>query len=205
MERPARRSGRVEVVVIAVSTGGPVALMAFARALPRDCAVPILIAQHMLPAFVPGLAASLQERSDLLAVMAEDGMLLRPGCIYLAPGNHHLVIERAEHRLVARLDAGPPENGSRPSADPLFRSAARVCGAGALGVVMTGLGADGLAGSREILRVGGQVYAQDEATSAAWGMPGAVVKAGLAERVLPLDELASAVAFRVAARRQALR
>ena len=190
----------VEVVVVGLSTGGPAALSIVAKHLPWDLGAPMLVAQHMLEGFIARFAASLQESSHLYAREATDGMDLVPGCIYLAAGGKHLVAARDGARLVARYDDGPHEHGCKPAADPLFRSAAKTCGAGVLAVVMTGLGSDGVAGCREVIAAGGEVFVQDPATAVAPNMPGAVVGAGLASRVLSPDDLGRAIAQRVAAR-----
>ena len=128
---------------------------------------------------------------------ASDGELARPGEVLLAPGGRHmeLVGDAAQPRM--RLTDDPPENSCRPAADVLFRSAARVWGAGTLGVVLTGMGRDGLAGSRAIVDAGGAVLAQDEFSSVVWGMPGEVVRAGLADTVLPLSQVGVEVALRL--------
>lgn len=186
--------------MLAASTGGPSALFQLVSDLPADLAAPIVVAQHMLPAWLPHFVVSLGEYGSLRARTAEEDMPIEPGCIYVAPGDRHLTLARRNHRLVARLDASPPVNGCRPAADPLFVSAASVCRASVLGVVMTGLGVDGLAGARAIAMAGGTVFAQDEDSSDAWGMPGSVVKAGLAHAILPLDQLAPAIAERAGAK-----
>jgi two-component system chemotaxis response regulator CheB len=120
-----------------------------------------------------------------------------PGRAYLAPGAHHLVVGRGEGGAPwLSLDDGPPENSCRPAADPLFRSAVRAWDGRLLAVVMTGMGQDGLVGATALKAAGGAVLAQDQATSVVWGMPGAVVKAGLADAVLPLGDLAREIAER---------
>jgi len=192
-----RTSSRIEAVAIAVSTGGPLALAQLIPALPADLPVPILVVQHMPALFTRILADRLSGLSALKVREAKDGDLLEPGRVYLAPGGHHLLVGRAGALPVLRLDDGPPENSCKPAADPLFRSAAEAWGAGLLAVVMTGMGRDGCAGAERIRARGGAVLAQDEATSVVWGMPGAVVAAGLAEEVVPLAGLATAIAGRV--------
>jgi len=195
---PAPRStSRIEAVAIAISTGGPLALAQLVPALPADLPVPILIVQHMPPLFTRILADRLSGLSALKVREAKDGDLLEAGQVYLAPGGHHLVVGRAGALPVLRLDEGPPENSCKPAADPLFRSAAEAWGAGLLAVVMTGMGRDGCAGAERIRARGGAVLAQDEASSVVWGMPGAVVAAGLAEEVVPLAGLATAITGRV--------
>ena len=188
---------RVEIVVVASSTGGPQALAAFVPALPKDFPLPVVIVQHMPPLFTQLLAERLDATCPVAVREGVDGGLLEPGVVYIAPGGRHMetVREGAEVRL--RMHDGPPENCCRPAADVLFRSAARCYGSGALGVVLTGMGQDGMLGSQAIHAAGGQVLAQDEATSVVWGMPRAVAEAGLAQAVLPLQELGEEVVRRV--------
>jgi two-component system chemotaxis response regulator CheB len=121
---------------------------------------------------------------------AKDGEALQPGRLYLAPGNCHLLVNGARGTLTARLSSDPPENFCRPSVDPMLRSAAVACEGRVLVAMLTGMGQDGLAGTRRVIDAGGSVVAQDEATSVVWGMPGAVVQAGLCHAVLPLPRIA---------------
>jgi two-component system chemotaxis response regulator CheB len=182
--------GRIDIVAIGVSTGGPNALARIVPALPAAFPVPLLIVQHMPPVFTSILADRLDAQAAVTVREAQRGDLLRPGVAYLAPGGYHLVVRRQGIDVVADLTQTPPEHSCRPSADVLFRSVADVFGPGALAVVLTGMGEDGTRGARAIRDAGGQVLAQDEATSVVWGMPGQVVRAGLANRVLPLDLIA---------------
>lgn len=188
----------VEAVVIAASTGGPSAIETVLRALPTTFAVPILIVQHMPRLFTSALAARLDRVCTLSVHHAEETEVLRPGVVYLAPGDLHLEAAGSRTRSIVRLHRGEALHGCRPAADYLFRSAARVFGAGTLAVVMTGMGHDGLEGSVAVRAAGGAVLAQDQATSAVWGMPGRVSEAGLAEAVLPLNRIASALMERTA-------
>ena len=183
------RRGRAAIVAIGASTGGPRALAEVLGDLPADFPVPIVVVQHMPASFTQQLAMGLARRTPLAVREAHTGAVLAPGTVWIAPGNRHLLVERAglERRCV--LSDAPPENGCRPSVDPLFRSVAETFGPGALGVVLTGMGQDGLAGSREIRRLGGEVLAQDEATSVVWGMPGAIARERVAGEVLPLDAI----------------
>jgi two-component system chemotaxis response regulator CheB len=178
------------VVAIASSTGGPNALSTVLRAIPRDFATPILITQHMPPAFTAALADRLARDSGRPCREAVTGERVLPGHIYVAPGDYHLTVMTREREPVLRVDQGPHENHCRPAADPMFRSVAAVYGPSALAVVLTGMGEDGCRGAREIRERGGRIVAQDEASSVVWGMPGAVVHAGLADAVLPLDRIA---------------
>jgi two-component system, chemotaxis family, protein-glutamate methylesterase/glutaminase len=184
---------QVELVVVASSTGGPNALAELLPKLPADLGVPVLLVQHMPPVFTRYLAERIHSGGPLPAREATDGAPLAPGVILVAPGDYHLEVERREAQLCVRLTQAPAENSCRPAADVLFRSAARVCGDGVLGVVLTGMGQDGLIGSRAIVEAGGRVLVQDEATCVVWGMPKAVEQAGLADEVLPLGDLALAI------------
>jgi two-component system chemotaxis response regulator CheB len=186
----------VDVVLLGVSTGGPDALATVLPALPATFPVPVLVVQHMPPTFTRLLAQRLDGRSTLQVKEAQDGDVVRPGQVLLAPGDFHLRLQRSTGNVVARLDQRTPENFCRPSVDVLFRSAAQVYGAGCLGVVLTGMGTDGARGAGDIVAAGGQVVVQDQATSVVWGMPGAVAQAGLASALLPLADIAAAVARR---------
>ncbi|MCI0539742.1 MAG: chemotaxis response regulator protein-glutamate methylesterase [Verrucomicrobiales bacterium] len=188
---------RIEVLVIGVSTGGPNALAALFAGLAKDFPVPILIVQHMPPLFTRLLAERLAAVSGLSAREGAPGELLQAGEVWVAPGGFHMEVENAPVGVRLRIHEGPPENSCRPAVDVLFRSVGKVFGPRSLAVVLTGMGQDGLRGCHCIREAGGQVLAQDEASSVVWGMPGAVTKAGLAEKVLPLHELAAEINHRV--------
>ena len=197
--QPAGRSvirSRLEAVVIGVSTGGPTALAVLLPALPASLPVPVFVVQHMLPQFSRFLVQRLAPDCKLAVREAMDGEAAQAGTVYLAPGECHLEIRRVGVDPRVALTQGPPENSCRPSVDVLFRSAAQTYGAGALGVVLTGMGQDGLRGSERIREAGGAVLAQDEASSVVWGMPGAVWRAGLATATLPLGEMAREIESR---------
>lgn len=198
----ARRSALhgLELIVLASSTGGPNALVDLFQALPRTLPVPILMVQHMPAFFTQMLAQRLDALGGPRVREAVDGEALVPGTALLAPGDKHLGLVEAPGGPRTRVYDGPRENGCRPAADVLFRDAARVVGGGVLGVVMTGMGQDGALGCEHLRAAGGRVLAQDEETSAVWGMPGAVVRAGFAEAVLPLGALADAIVSRVGRR-----
>jgi two-component system chemotaxis response regulator CheB len=185
------------VVAIGVSTGGPNALAEVLPALPATFPVPILVVQHMPPLFTRFLADRLASKCTLRVKEAEAGMAVEPGQVYIAPGDWHMTVERTTTGVVIRTNQEAPENSCRPAVDPLFRSCAAVYGAGVLGVVLTGMGQDGLRGAEAIHEAGGGVLAQDEATSVVWGMPGYVAHAGLADRVLPLFAIAPEIERRV--------
>jgi len=181
------------VLAIGVSTGGPAALDVLLPELPAGFPLPVLIVQHMPEMFTRLLAERLSRRCSLQVCEAEEGMPATAGSIYIARGNWHmeaLAAVRPGAPATIHLTQDPPENHCRPAVDTLFRSTARVYGSGVLAVVLTGMGYDGLAGSRIIREQGGSVLAQDQATSTVWGMPGAVAQAGLAYKVLPLTAMA---------------
>ena len=194
---PLRHAGRVEIVAIGVSTGGPNALSELVPEFPADFSVPIVIVQHMPPVFTKLLAERLAVKAQIKVEEGAPGQTVQAGHAFLAPGNYHMIVQREEGAVRIRVNQETPENSCRPAVDVLFRSVAETYGAGALGIVMTGMGQDGLRGSERIRQAGGQVFVQDEATSVVWGMPGYVANAGLADKVLPLDELGSEIVRRV--------
>lgn len=184
------------VLVIGVSTGGPAALDIVLPALPADFPLPILVVQHMPELFTRLLAERLNQRCRLQVREAVDGDLVRPGHVLFARGNWHLEVllpARPGMPPSLHLTQGPLENHCRPAVDVLFRSAATAYGPGVLAAVLTGMGSDGLAGARIIRAQGGFVLAQDQPTSAVWGMPAAVIQAGLAQRILPIGAVASEI------------
>lgn len=195
-------TGEIDIVAIGVSTGGPNALAAILPLLPGDLRVPVVIVQHMPPMFTKFLAERLDRQADLTVVEATAGEVLRPGVVYVAPGNFHLVLDRRGQRTFTGLNQDAPENSCRPAVDVLFRSVAGLFGSRALGVILTGMGQDGLRGCEDLRRAGSPVFVQDEETSIVWGMPGFVARAGLAERVIPLPAIASEITRRVAVRDQ---
>jgi two-component system chemotaxis response regulator CheB len=187
------------LVAVGSSTGGPQALAALVRRLPR-LAVPVVVAQHMPAGFTTMLAEHLGRIGPHDAAEAKDGEALLPGMIRLAPGDRHLLVEATATGLSARLTSDPPENFCRPAVDPLLRSAVRATGGRLLAVILTGMGQDGLAGCRAVVAAGGTVFAQDEASSVVWGMPGAVARAGLPALVAPPEALAERIAAMVGER-----
>ncbi|MFN8651634.1 MAG: chemotaxis response regulator protein-glutamate methylesterase [Gemmatimonadales bacterium] len=187
---------RIDILAIGVSTGGPNALAAVIPALPAEFPVPVVIVQHMPPVFTRFLAERLSASSPLTVKEGEDGAVVEPGTVWVAPGNYHMTLRKDGERVRLVLNQEPPENSCRPAVDPLFRSVAQLYGNRALGLILTGMGHDGLAGSEAIRAVGGSIVAQDEATSVVWGMPGAVAGAGLAEAILPLEKVATDLVLR---------
>lgn len=187
---------RPSVVVVGISTGGPNALSEVIPALPANLGVPIVIVQHMPATFTRLLAERLDSKSRVNVREAVGGETLRPGDVYIAPGEHHLVINsNARGDLTLSLDNSAPVNSCRPSVDVLFHSAAKL-GSSVLALVMTGMGQDGFVGARELKSVGAEVVTQDEATSIVWGMPGYVTNAGLSDQVLALGSIAPFIARR---------
>jgi two-component system chemotaxis response regulator CheB len=168
-------------------------LSAVLRGLRHLPPIPIIITQHMPAAFLPVFAEQLGPIIGRPCGEAADGATLQPGCVCVAPGERHLTLERAGAQVLLRLDAGPPENFCRPAVDPMLRSVARAFGPAALVIILTGMGQDGAEGCAAVRAAGGRVLAQDEATSVVWGMPGAVVRRGLADAVVPLEAMASAI------------
>jgi len=187
------RQHRVDIVAIGVSTGGPAALDLLVPAIPADFPAPILIVQHMPELFTRSLADRLSSRSKIAVREALDGEAIMPGTAFIAPGGQHMEVRLAGKSPHIHTHRSAPENSCRPSADVLFRSVAMAYDAKSMAVIMTGMGQDGTAGARQIHACGGIVLAQDEATSVVWGMPGSVVRAGIAHRVLPLRQLASEI------------
>lgn len=177
------------VVVIGVSTGGPTALGAILPEVPADFPLPILVVQHMPPLFTRLLAERLNSTCPLPVAEARQGCAVEPGEILIAPGDFHMRVAGSRNGVKVCLDQSPRQNSCRPAVDALFASIGEVYGGAALAVILTGMGQDGLRGV-EILRArGATILAQDEASSVVWGMPGAVVNAGFADRVLSLHEV----------------
>lgn len=170
--------------------------------LPKNFPVPIVIVQHMPPIFTKFLADRLSSKSQIHVTEAENRQELLPGNAYVAPGDFHMMVERNKNGVRVRTQQEHPENSCRPAVDVLFRSVAEVYQGDTLAVIMTGMGQDGLRGCGRIREVGGQILAQDAATSVVWGMPGFVVNAGLADTVLPLGLLAGEIVRRVAVGRR---
>lgn len=184
---------RPRLLAIGSSTGGPQALAGFVRRLTTPLPVPVVVVQHMPSGFTAMLADHLSRLGGPAAAEARDGEPLRPGRIYVAPGDRHLLVEAGPGGMVARLTADPPENFCRPAVDPMLRSAVAACEGRVLSVILTGMGQDGMLGCKAVAAAGGTVLAQDEASSVVWGMPGAVARAGLAEALLPPEQLAERV------------
>jgi two-component system chemotaxis response regulator CheB len=191
--------GKLKAVVIGVSTGGPTALGVILPKLPAGFKLPILVVQHMPPLFTRLLAERLNNTCNLRVEEAAQGSKVEPGKILIAPGDFHMKIASSEAGVSVHLDQSPRLNSCRPAVDALFASAGEVYGGAVLAVILTGMGQDGLRGSEILKAQGATVLAQDEASCVVWGMPGAVVNAGLADRVLPLEEVVPEI-LRIAGR-----
>jgi two-component system chemotaxis response regulator CheB len=184
---------RLDIVAVGASTGGPNALTTLLGALPADFSRPIVVTQHMPPVFTRYLAEQLDNVSDLKVREARHGDLVEPGVVLLAPGDVHLTFERTSHGVAAVLDHSTPVQFNRPSVDVMLRSINSVYGGHALAVVLTGMGRDGMDGCAAVKADGAVVLVQDRASSVVWGMPGAIHGAGLADRVVPIDQMAPAI------------
>ncbi len=183
-----------EVVVIGISTGGPSALPVVLGGLPLELELPILIVQHMPPLFTASLAESLDRKCPLRVVEGRNGQLVTKGYVYLAPGGKQFKVKRAfDQSLRLMVTDDPPENHCRPSVDTLFRSVAQEYGGRVLAVIMTGMGNDGVAGLRALKNLGAHIIAQDEATSAVFGMPQEAIRAAVVDDILPLERIAPTI------------
>lgn len=195
---PVRRTAQpglepFQIVVIGISTGGPFSLQQIVPALPGDLSTPVAIVQHMPPHFTKSLADRLNTMSELNVVEAEDGMEILPGNVYIAPGGQHLKFAKSGTKVLAKVTPDPQDVLFRPSVDVMFDSANTVFGGNSLAVIMTGMGKDGLEGTRKIKNSGGYVIAQNEESCVVYGMPKAIVDAQLADHVLPLNQIAEAI------------
>ena len=181
---------RPDLIAIGSSTGGPQALFNVLGDLGGLVSQPILITQHMPATFTALLAEHIARTSHIPCTEAEDGEAIRPGHIYLAPGDYHMVAKRGTGCNVLRLTKDDQENFCRPAVDPMLRSLASLYGPRLLVIILTGMGSDGSKGAKMVVARGGTVIAQDEETSVVWGMPGAVANAGVCSAVLPISEIA---------------
>jgi two-component system chemotaxis response regulator CheB len=180
---------RLELVAVGASAGGPSALNRLLSKFPAEYGLPILVVQHIPPEFTAGLVRWLDDTSALRVQVAEQGDILRPGIVYLAPGDSHLTVVRQGSGLSAALVHEPAAARYQPSIDRLFCSVADTCGAAAAGVILTGMGSDGVDGLLAMRRAGAVTFAQDKASSAVFGMPAAAIERGAAAHILPLDRL----------------
>lgn len=187
------RKSRYRAVVIAASTGGPEALSRMLPTLAPVCPVPIFLVQHLPPDFTQYFAYSLARRCGSRVIEAADGTVAEAGVVYVAPSGKHMVLSYQAGCVMIGQNETPPENGCRPAADVLFRSAATAYSGQVLGVVLTGMGSDGAKGAAVLKRAGAHIIVQNEASSVVWGMPGSTVAAGAADQVLPLHEISPAL------------
>ena len=190
---------RLGCLAVGASTGGLHAVTALLRALPARIGAPILITQHLPAVFVPFFARQVEAASGRVVRIAEDGLKLAAEEVVLAPGDAHIRLEQKAASVIVRLDRGAAPGGCLPSVDVMLDSVASTYGRAGLGVMLSGMGRDGLAGSRQLIARGGTIMAQDRKSCAVWGMPRAVTEAGLACAVLPPAELAARIAARVEA------
>lgn len=186
----------IAVLGIGASTGGIHALNQLFARLPVEIGVPILVTQHLPAPFMPVFARQLATVARRETLVGEDGMRLLPDRIIIAPGDAHLAVEPKDEAVVVRLSRAPANSGCRPSVDPMLAALGGVYGRQALGVVLTGMGRDGAEGAARLVACGGSVIAQDEASSAVWGMPRAVFEAGLAGALLSPDKIGRRIAAR---------
>ncbi len=187
-------AGRTRIVVIGTSTGGPQALTQLIRMLPADFPVPVAVVVHMPPGYTESFAARLDGESALSICEARDGLRLGPRQVVIARAGMHLRIAAVGPNLAARLDVSPLTTPHRPAVDVLFQSAVDACGAGVLGVVLTGMGNDGLVGARAIRAAGGTVLTETEASCVVYGMPRAVFEDGMSSGEASLDGMAALIA-----------
>lgn len=181
------------IIGVGSSTGGPQALLKFVNSIKDDLTVPVVITQHMPAAFTKILAAHLSKASGLTCIEVTEDTLLENGKVYVATGDYHMKVIEEGSKKYLKVNQDPPENFCRPAVDPMFRSLAELYGPAVVGVVLTGMGQDGLQGSKMIVENGGTIIAQNEETSVVWGMPGAVSEAGICNAILPLDQLGGKV------------
>ena len=188
-----RRSWRPDAIGIGASTGGIHALGLMLRRLTATFDLPILITQHLPSSFIPVFARQVEAACGRTADIAEDGLVIYPGRIIIAPGHGHMVVQRKGDRLTTRVCSEPAASGCVPSVDPMLSSLAQACEGRALGVILSGMGRDGVIGAQALVDAGGTIYAQDADTSAVWGMPGAVARAGLASLIAQPERLGDAL------------
>lgn len=182
-----------KILAIGSSTGGPQALREVLTGLPKDFSLPIFITQHMPPMFTPMLAQHIEKDTGRPCAEGTDGGIIENGHTYIAPGDFHMTIDKQDGRMIMRLNQEPQEHFCRPSVNPMFRTISEWYGKGVLGVMLTGMGDDGIEGTQQLVDNGGYMIAQDEESSVVWGMPGAVARKDLAHQVLPLKKIASSI------------
>ena len=184
---------RPDVIAIGSSTGGPQALFEVIKGMGPGLAQPVVITQHMPPAFTTILSEHISRQCGVPCAEAKDGEVIKAGHFYVAPGDFHLLLVKRSEGTTVKLTKDAPENFCRPAVDPMLRSLVEIYGNRVLAVILTGMGQDGWKGCDAVVNAGGSVVAQDEATSVVWGMPGAVATAGLCSSVLALTEIGGTV------------
>jgi len=185
---PNAYKGKPAIIAIGSSTGGPQALFKVLKNF-SGFDIPIVITQHMPATFTKILADHIGQQTGINTHEGEDGMLVENGNIYVAPGGKHMLFEKKADGLHIKTDDGPQENFCKPAVDPMYRSLLDIYGTKMLGIILTGMGHDGLAGAKMLVEKGGRLIAQDEETSVVWGMPGAVAETGLCSAILPIEEI----------------
>lgn len=180
------------IIAVGSSTGGTEALKEVVKRMPNN-APAMVVTQHLPVAFSSSFARHVNDSSEMNACIAQDGQLILPGNIYIAPGDHHLKVARDGARYICKLDDGPPVNRHKPSVEVLFRSIAENVGKNAIGVMLTGMGSDGAKAMLEMNEAGAINIVQDQASSIVWGMPGEAYKLGAAHHVLPLNQIAAQI------------
>jgi two-component system, chemotaxis family, protein-glutamate methylesterase/glutaminase len=185
---------RPRIVAIGASTGGIHALNLFLRRLPERFDLPILITQHLPESFIPVFARQMQTAANREAVLADEGVVIEPRRIIIAPGHGHMVVRKSHGAVITGLAHYPVKSGCRPSVDPMFETLADAYDGEVAGVLLSGMGRDGTEGAERIAAMGGGIYAQNQASCAVWGMPRAVSESGLACAVEPPERLAERVA-----------
>ncbi len=178
-----------KIIALGASTGGTEAIKEVLMSMPAN-SPGIVISQHIPEAFSKPFAERMDKNSAMTVYEAVDGQQILPGHVYIAPGNRHLLVERSGARYICRLNDGPPVNRHKPSVDVMFRSVAQNVGPNAIGVILTGMGADGAEGLKEMLENGASTLVQDEKSSVVWGMPGEAFKIGAAQEQYPLENIA---------------
>ena len=190
---PLREPGRIKIIALGISTGGPNALRDVFKMIDPHLKQPILVVQHMPAGFTAEFAASLDKICPLTVVEAKDGMVVQNGYVYIAPGNNHIYVEEKGLTTVIRTSQDAPRNGHRPSADVLFESVAKVFKNNALGVIMTGMGRDGAVQLAEMRKQGAWTIGQDENTSVVYGMPKVAWEQGGVQKQVPLLQIADEI------------
>ena len=194
---PITSKGGINLVAIGTSTGGPVALQEVLIKLPADFPVPILMVQHMPASFTPAFAQRLNDQCKIQVKEAANGDVLQPGHAYLAPGGKQMLVKKQGGQVVIEITESAPNLTYKPSVDITFSSIAKLFPSQTLAIILTGMGADGREGSKELHKGGSKIWAQDEHSCVVYGMPAAVTEAGITERVLDIHDIANYMVKRI--------